>query len=486
MQNCFKYIILVLLILTTLQPVFAQNSVFHGSKQEDIASSIVQYEKNFYILGTTRKTNKSATDYFVLQLNKNGSLNNKYIFGETHRDIGKQIIVNKNGIFILGKSWDGGFSNNDMVLHRLNFNGNLVWTKFYGGEKNDLGHKFITTKDGGFAMVGHNRSVDDFGDVYLVKANKMGEMVWENHFGDRFIDHGFDLIENNKGEFIIVGTLGGFYNPTTTDYLNHDADILIIKTNASGEEIWTKTFGGDSHDWAKEIIHAPNGGYYICGSTQSEGAGSFDIFLIKMDEDGNIIWKKTYGGVDFDYGETVRLSEENHLYILGTSASYSANYKPDHLLIKTDLEGEIIWQNTFGGTNSDYSSSMVCTSDSGCVFTGWSENGDIGKKDIVFYKISREGKPKFVSSIPPFSDSIQQIRIFPNPVQNKFSVLIETELTTDFKINLYNNQGMVVYKGTIQPNIQCVHHLQFASGIYPFIIQNNNNIVFNGKLIFQQ
>ncbi|MCF6331693.1 MAG: T9SS type A sorting domain-containing protein [Draconibacterium sp.] len=484
MKNLLTNSILILLVFFNQQSIIAQNANYYGSKEEDIANSIVQYDNNFYILGTTRVTEKSSTDYYVVQLNANGSLKKEFTFGEKHGDVGKHILVNKGGIFVLGKSWDGGFPNNDMVLTKLDFEGKQKWKKFYGGEKNDLGHKFIITKDNGFAMVGFNRSVDDFGDVYLVKANNDGEMVWENHFGGRYVDHGFDVIENEKGEFIVVGTLGGFYNPTSTDYLNHDADVFIIKTNSLGEEIWLKTFGGASHDWAKEIIAAPGGGYYVCGSTQSEGAGSFDFFLMKIDDNGNKLWSKTYGGTDFDYGETMRISKDQKLYILGSSASYSDNYKPDHLLIKTDLEGEIIWSNTFGGNGSDYSSAMVCTNDSGCVFTGWTDNGNIGKKDIVFYKISKDGIPKFISSIPRVNDSIEQIKVFPNPVNNNFSVLINTKLITDFKLNLYNIKGVLIYNKMIHPNVLSTHQPQFPSGIYLFTIQNNNNVVFNGKLVF--
>lgn len=480
-----KYIFWFLLFFTFVPNLSAQNAVFFGSTEEDKGNSIFSFEDRFYIIGTTRKSNKSSTDYYLLEINENGSLKNKFIFGGPHGDYGKDIIVNSEGIFILGKTWDGGYPNFDMFLHNLSVDGNLRWSKFYGGAANDLGQKFIKTKDGGFAMVGHNRSLDDLGDVYIVKANKEGEEIWENHFGGRYVDHGFDVIENELGEFIIVGTLGGFYNPTTFDYLNHDADIYIIKTNSNGEEIWKKTFGGTSHDWAKKIIKAPEGGYFICGSTQSEGAGSFDMFLMKMDEDGNQLWIKTYGGNDFEYGESVQLTADNNLLLLGTSASFSGNFKPDHFLVKTDLDGDVIWENTFGGEGSDYSSSMVCTSDSGCVFTGWSNPGDMGKTDVVLYKISKSGDPLLLSSILPINDTIEQIKIFPNPVRNRFSVIIDTKSTTEFSIELYNSQGALVYKDVVLPNIESLYQPKLSSGLYMFTIQNNRQVLKSGKLVFK-
>lgn len=462
----------------------AQGFATFGSSEEDKSYSIDFSNNNFYIAGTTRKDNRSAADYFVLKIGLNGYKNQEFVFGDFHRDIGKDILVNENGIFVLGKTWDGGFPNNDMVLTRLGFDGKIKWKKYYGGTHNDLGHKMAETKGGGFIMAGFNRSVDDFGNAYLVKADANGELEWEKDFGGIYVDHGFDVLENANNEIIMAGTLGGFYNPTSTDFLNRDADIFVIKTDGNGNEIWSKTYGGESHDWAKSIIESPEGGYFICGSSQSEGAGSFDLFLMKIDEDGNQIWMKTYGGDDWEYGESVQWSTDQHLYLLGTSASFSGNYKPDHFLVKTNLNGDIIWSETFGGPYSDYSSGLVATPDSGCVFTGWTDNGTHGKQDVVFYKIAKDGTAESISGLRPLNDSIEQITVFPNPANTKFSVLIDTRLKTDFQMRLYNLQGELMYEDTIQPNIAIPQFAELPSGTYVVSILNNDNVIYNTKLIF--
>jgi hypothetical protein len=282
----------------------------------------------------------------------------------------------------------------------------------------------------------------------------------------------------------MVGTLGGFYNPTSTDFLNHDAEIFVVKTDRDGNEIWSNIYGGESHDWAKCIIESPDGGYFICGSSQSEGAGSFDMFLMKIDEDGNQLWLKTYGGKDWEYGESVRLSTDEKLYLLGTSTSFSGNYKPDHFLVKADINGNVIWSETFGGPNSDYSSEMVATADSGCVFTGWTEIGTNGKHDVVYYKIAKNGVAESISGVQPLNDSIEQITVFPNPAKNNFSVLIDTRLKTDFQMRLYNLQGELMYEDTIQPNIAIPQFAELPSGTYVVSILSNDNVLYNTKLIF--
>lgn len=460
-----------------------QSNIGIGSQEEDIAYSMCEYNNNFFIVGTTRANQNSPTNYYVLQLYKNGSIKNEFVFGDTHRDTGKDIIVDEAGIYVLGKTWDGGYPNNDMILNKLSFDGERKWKKYFGGHHNDLGHKMIKTSDGSFVMVGFNRSVDDFGNVFLVKANKDGELIWENNFGDSYVDHGFDVVETADGNFIIAGTYGGFYNPTSTDYKNPDADIFLIKTNANGEEIWNKKYGGSGHDWAQNIIESPDGGYLVCGSSQSEGAGSFDAFLMKIDEDGNELWFKTYGGKEFEYGKQVELAADNSLYILCTSASFSNDYSTDHYLIKTDLNGGIIWDQNFGGTDFDYSSALICTEDSGCVFTGYTRNGKEGKEDIVFYKISRTGKEDIISLVPQINDSIEQILIYPNPVSTSFYVEIKSESLSSFGIQLYSINGREVYSNRISSNIKSRHSPKVSNGTYIYTITQNNQTIFKGKMI---
>lgn len=483
MHKTFQNILFVLAVFSFFAGR-AQTVNFLGGPEEDIARSITWYNNHFYIVGTTRKDFKSSTDYYVLELYPNGSLKNQFVFGYPHYDTGFDILADETGIFVLGQSWDGGYGNNDMFLHQLSFQGDLKWTKFYGGNNNEIGHKFIKTRDGGFALAGHNRSADDLGDAYLVKTNHDGEIIWENNFGGRWVDHGFDVVENDNRELIMAGTLGGFFVANCCDFQNTDADVFIVKTNSAGEEIWEKTYGGAAHDWAKSIIEAPGGGYLVCGSTQSEGAGSFDMFLMKIDDDGNQLWFKTFGGSDFEYGEAIGLSPDNFLYILGTSASFSDNSKPDHYLVKTNLDGEEIWEHTFGGEESDYSSALVCTPDSGCVFTGTTAKGSLGGNDIVFYRISKTGQALVVSAIPPVNDSIEQISVYPNPASNRFTIYIDTKIQNQFELKLYNTTGQLLYQNRVEPNTKSIHYPQLPPGVYVYSVQQKNKVVFNGKLVF--
>ena len=461
-----------------------QERILLGSPQQDFANSMKMYQGKYYIVGTTRKDAKSALDYYLLQLRSNGSVEKRTVYGFPRHDVASQVWVDDKGIFILGSAYDHGFPNVDMHLVKIGDNNNAEWEQFYGTEFQDQGFNIIRTSDGGFAMIGFSNSRTDFGDMYFVKTDDKGNLQWQKFFGPPYVDYGFSLVENQQKEFILAGTENGFYNPTQTDFLTHDADILLVKTDSNGEQIWYKTFGGNAHDWAKDIIAAPDGGYLVSGSTESYGAGSFDVFLMKIDEDGNKLWMKTYGGPEFEYGEKLQIGADGNIYISATSASFSANGKPDHYIIKTDPSGEVIWTKVLGDEGSDYSSGLVATPDSGVVFTGWTTAGEIGKTDIVFYKLSKNGDPQIISSILP-ADSVTSVIVYPNPASRQFTVETITADDTAFTFSLFDSKGKKLKQEILQANTKTAIQFAAQSGTYFYRVEREGASVQTGKLIIR-
>ncbi|WP_346858747.1 T9SS type A sorting domain-containing protein [uncultured Draconibacterium sp.] len=462
-----------------------QERLILGSDQQDFAHSIKTFNGKYYIVGTTRKNAESALDYYLLKLRSNGSVEKKFVYGFPKHDVANQLLVDDEGVMLMGSVYDNGFPNVDMHLVKLDNDENVVWERYYGTEFQDQGMNMIRTKDGGIAMIGFSNSRTDFGDMYIVKANSEGEMQWQNFFGPSYVDYGFGLVENNLGELILAGTQNGFYNPTQVDFLTHDADILLVKTDSSGNQIWYKTFGGKAHDWAKDIIAAPDGGYLVCGSTQSFGEGSFDVFLMKINESGEQIWLKTFGGAEFEYGEKLVSGADGNIYISATSASFSGNGKPDHFIIKTDADGELIWSKTFGGEGSDYSSGLVATPDSGVVFTGWTNAGELGKTDIVFYKLSKDGETQVISSILP-TDSVTTLVVYPNPSAQQFTIEPITADTSELSFLLFNLEGKQIIQKTIQPNTKNAIQLNVESGTYIYRVEREGKLIQSSKQVIRK
>jgi len=464
---------------------FGQERLLLGSEQQDFGHSIKMYNGNYYIIGTTRKDAQSALDYYLLKLRSNGSIEKEIVYGFPRHDIANQVIIDDNGIYILGSVYDNGHPNVDIHLVKLGNNSDAEWEQYYGTEFQDQGMNMIRTIDGGFAIIGFSNSKTDLGDMHIVKADSEGNLEWENFFGPSYVDYGFSLVENQNKELILAGTENGFYNPTQTDFLTHDADILLVKTNRNGEQIWYKTFGGEGHDWVKDIIASPDGGYLVCGSTQSYGSGSFDVFLMKINEDGEQLWFKTFGGSEFEYGEKLATGSDGNIYISATSASFSDNGKPDHYIIKTNTNGELIWEKTFGSDGSDYSSGLVATPDSGIVFTGWTDAAELGKTDIVFYKLSKLGDTQLITSILP-NDSETTLLVYPNPAYQQLTVEPITADTTELTFSLFTIYGKKVMEEPLKVNVKNTIQLDVQDGTYIYRIEREGKLIQAGKQIIHK
>jgi hypothetical protein len=230
------------------------------------------------------------------------------------------------------------------------------WEKAIGGSGNDYGYSIYKTSDGGYIITGNTFSYGAGGsDVYLIKTDSLGNKVWDKTFGGSDHDYGYSVCQVTDGGYIISGTTGQF-----------NIDVLLIKTDASGNKLWEKTFGGRGNDYGYSTLQASDGGYIIAGTTYSYGAGDSDVWLIKTDASGNKIWDKTFGSSGYDYGFSVCKTSDGGYVIAGAYRTQGW----DVWLIKTDASGNKVWEKTFGGSGNNYGRSVLQTSDGGYIITG--------------------------------------------------------------------------------------------------------------------
>ena len=149
------------------------------------------------------------------------------------------------------------------------------------------------------------------------------------------------------------------------------------------QETWKKTYGGTFHEMGQSITTTPDGGLVLTGYTSSNDGdfggmnkGDYDIFIIKLDAQGNVLWKKTYGGSKYDYGQSITTTSDGGSVLTGTTFSNDGDFNgmnkgdADIFVIKLDTNGEIQWKKTYGGSGNDYGYSIITTPDSGLVLTG--------------------------------------------------------------------------------------------------------------------
>jgi len=315
-------------------------------------------------------------------------------FGGSDSDFGEFVQQTSDGGYIItGHTNSFGVGGYDLWLIKTDLDGNEEWNKTFGGSGWDMGYSVQQTSDGGYIVTGVTNldlNSDIWGDVWLIKTDSAGKEEWNKTFGSSGGDEGrgYSVQQTSDGGYIISIT---WY---TESYGSYDSDIWLIKTDSDGKEEWNKTYGGSDYDVSYSIQQTSDGGYIISGYTMSYGTGSRDIWLIKTDAEGNEMWNKTFGGSGWDEGNSVRQTSDGGYIIAGYTYPYGSS-EQDLWLIKTDSDGNEEWNKTFGGSDNDVGYSVQQTSDSGYTITGYTKSYGAGYQDIWLIKTDSDGKEEW-------------------------------------------------------------------------------------------
>ena len=286
MKTIVTYLFCLLLFS---QMSFAQTNpgLSFGGSGNDCGYALCRTNNNGYLLaGTTRSYGEGSEDLYLIKLNEFGHLSWLETYGGSYQDFVRSIIPSDDNFIIIGDQWVDNTRRTDIKMLKINSIGERIWEVAFGTNNNELGFKVLETTYGNFIILGYSRGFDDPGDIYIIKTDAEGNMLWQNHFGYEMDDYGLDILENDDGSLMVLGTKNGFFNDVHVNFRTPDADMLLLKIDGNGNELWRQEYGSDGHDFGYAISKAATGGYYLFGSTQSYGAGSFDMFLIKKEEFG--------------------------------------------------------------------------------------------------------------------------------------------------------------------------------------------------------
>jgi len=305
-------------------------------------------------------------------------------FGGTNDDSGPSVQQTIDGGYIItGYTYSYGAGGADVWLIKTDGNGNKIWDRTFGGTSDEGGDSVQQTIDGGYIIAGHNYSYGaDSADVWLIKTDGNGNKIWDRTFGGTDYDFSSSVQQTTDGGYIIIGW--------TWSFGAGESDVWLFKTDINGKEKWNRTFGGKYSDWGYSVQQTIDGGYIITGGTESFGADGWDhdVCLIKTDGNGNKIWDKTFGGTNWDEGYSVQQTTDGGYIITGYTISFGANVNV--WLIKTDSNGDKIWDKTFGKANSA-GSSVQQTTDGGYIITGYTNSFDTYSADVWLIKTNDNG-----------------------------------------------------------------------------------------------
>jgi hypothetical protein len=271
----------------------------------------------------------------------------------------------------------------DVYLIKTDASGDTVWTRTYGGTSPEFGNSVEQTSDGGYIIAGSTGSfgAGDF-DAYLVKTDASGDTVWTRAYGGTGQDHGVSVQQTTDGGYIIAGH--------TESFGAGDFDAYLIKTDAGGDTVWTRTYGGTGCEYGNSVEQTSDGGYIIAGDTDSFGAGSWDVYLTKTDASGDTVWTRTYGGTGEDRGYSVQQTSDGGYIVAGETTSFGAD-SIDVCLMKTDACGDTVWTRTYGGASAEGGHSVEQTSDGGYIIAGYTFSFGAGNADVYLIRADASG-----------------------------------------------------------------------------------------------
>ena len=373
----------------TLQRQWGLTSELHwvrtyGGVSGESAHAVVQTSDGGYALAGNIVVPGSSTwnDFCLVKTTADGAVEFVGQYGGPSIEFARALVQTSDGGYALAGSTTAGLGGlYSFWLVKTDANGVEEWNQTFGGIFLDEPYAVVQTRDGGYALAGYTES---FGagpaDFWLIRTDKMGNMLWNRTYGGAGMDKGRAVIETADYGFALAGY--------TDSYGLGLDDAWLVKTFRNGTLDWNCTYGGAGSDSASSIVQTVDGGYALAGFTNSFGAGAGDFWLVKTDADGNAMWNRTYGsGATVEDAQSVVQANDEGYALVG-DVNNGGNF--DCFLVKTDANGTLEWSQTYGGPDWDEVFSIVHTSDGGFAAAGYTYSFDFDNGDIWLIKVGVE------------------------------------------------------------------------------------------------
>jgi len=399
-----------------------------GGSGEDTGSDLVATpEGGFLIVGTTNSidgaiTDKTTTDndVWIVKVDSNGGLIWSKTYGSSSRDDGLSVVATNDGNYIVAGFAGGGDGDvdqfegfHDYCIIKINPSGAIIWDKSFGFAGGDQAKSIINTNDGGYAITGYfdvtssegqgndatgsnqSQNTDDtrspngtlhgVGEYWVIKLDVDGNKEWRNYFGGTNDDRSFDIVQTPDNGYLVVGASESLDFDVLDNKGGHD--FWVVKINESGQKVWTKSYGGPEIDNGYAITATQDGNYIFVGDTRSTSGdinnplGNADSWAIKIGPSGNLIWQKTHGGTEFESARGVTNFNDGTYLITGSTRSFDGDVsinkgQNDAWVYLIDEQGTLLFEKTIGGSGLDLGFSALKTSDNAIVMVGETESTD--------------------------------------------------------------------------------------------------------------
>ncbi len=465
----------------------------------------------------------SETDIWVVKLDSSGIIDWQQSYGGTLSEYAGEIKSTSDGGYIFcGQTFSsngdvtGNHSTGDVWVVKLDVTGVIQWQYCYGGPGEDIAISVVETNSGGFVLAG--TALANGGDVsglhgnqdiWLLKLSSSGTLDWQKCLGgsDDELTNRNNIIFTADGGIVLYGTT--YSNNGDVSMNNGGGDLWLVKTDSLGNVLWNKSFGGTGRDDAFCLTATSDGGYLVSGDTYSPVSGDVtlrynvagpdpDCWMVKTDSLGNKSWVKTLGGSSMESATATSATSDGGYLLLGLSGSNDFDVSGNHgnfdfWLAKTDGVGTLQWQRSYGGTEYEFANDMYVTNDGGILLFGasGSNDGDVsghhGVTGFINHDMWIVKLNPFVTSIEENNSNISDLNLFPNPVSSSASISFSLNETKTVSIKIYDitgreiktlvNEKLNAGEHQIAWNITNQNNQPVDAGIYFVIINEGDNIV---------
>lgn len=398
-------------------------------------------------------------DFFLAKAGDNGQIEWLRTYGGSKREYAGAVAncTDEGYVFCTGsQSANGDVGGNqgkyDYWVGKVDGDGNLQWEHDFGGTKDDFANALLQSADGGYLVVGESKSVDgdvtghhDGSDIWVLKLDGSGNLEWERSLGGSRYDAPSAVVQAADGGYVIAGVSTSI-DGDVTGPVNGEYDGWVLKLDAAGNLVWQRILGTDGDDHLNDIQLTSDGSYILTGSTKEEDGISYhdwDVWLLKMDDSGNVLWQEGLGGAETESGSSVREADDGGYVVAGMKGDYQGIFGQnavDVLVLKTDGQGNQEWSRSLGGPLEDQAASCLLDPDGSIVVLARTQFGSTDPyvpMDVCLLKSSTPGAGMMASN------DVKAV-LTPNPVTGALRMAMDLPEAAVLQVQVLDATGQNV------------------------------------------
>jgi hypothetical protein len=498
MKKLFYSLVILLSIQSNLQgqPLIQWQKNYGGNNGERATSTKQTTDGGYILAGYTLSNNgdvvghRSSEDYWVLKLDMAGNVVWKRIYGGNNNDRCYAVQQTADGGYILAgtsNSTDGNISNPrggfDMWIVKLNTTGNIVWKRNFGGSDDDAAYSIDELNGGGYIVAGESKSqTNDIDnnkggyDFWILKLSATGNLLWEKNYGGSSDESAKSIQQCSDGSFVVVGETSS--NDYDVSNNKGGYDYWVLRLSSSGNIRWKNTYGGTSNDNPYAVTQISNGNIIVVGETESnngnvpDNSGGDDFWVLNLRGNGTVAWSKSYGGESNDNARDIRETADGAVVVVGKSESSGGDVSGhkgghDFWVVKIrKTSGNIIWQKSLGGFDNDFGYGIDVTTDGSQVVVGESESndGDLsnnkGNGDYWIIKLTAAGQRLQFDELTVEAE----LKVYPNPASSFVTISDDDNVLE--QVNLLSLEGKLMTSAVPNTNFYQMDLSNLVPGVY--------------------